>query len=147
MQICSKPQIEAKKERPGKQSVRISRSTVQKLLESNKNNGKDGNGQNLHEIGTPDPCMNVIEKCPSTISSYVGGFLMPHKTGQSSCSAARHHHKQQLDQMRENMKKLDDKQINQISNFAHHLKAIHEVSLIYDHDNQALASTVNSLAC
>lgn len=77
MPICCKPEVQIK-ERPGKQSVKISKSNVIKLLDSNNNDAKD------HDEQSDSPKsgqLAVVGKCPSTISSYVGGFLATQKNG------------------------------------------------------------------
>jgi hypothetical protein len=61
-------------ERPGKQSVKLSKSNALKLLESSKNVQK-------HPESPESGDLNVVGKCPSTISSYVGGFLVTAKNG------------------------------------------------------------------
>lgn len=86
--------------RNGKQSVRVTRSRTKLVVDDN----------------TPTPKQNFIEKCPSTVSSYVGGFLAP----QNVLSAEIKHNsaKQHLNDMANNLKNLDPAQIEKITGFA-----------------------------
>ena len=64
---------------------------------------------------TPTPKQKALDKSPSTISSYVGGFLVPQnlKLEKKQNSA-----KQHLKEMSNNLLNLDADQIEKITGFA-----------------------------
>jgi hypothetical protein len=61
--------------------------------------------EHLNNVKTPDIGLKK-EVCPSSISSYVGGFLAPENIQRGASSFE--NKKQQIDQMREKVDKLDD---------------------------------------
>lgn len=63
-------------------------------------------------------------KSPSTVSSYVGGFLAPqvHKPAHKQNSV-----KQHITDMNNNLKNLDQEQIEKITGFAQQVKAIKHI--------------------
>ena len=71
-----------------------------------------------------------MDKCPSTVSSYVGGFLAP----QNDKSADRRQNsaKQHITEMANNLKNLDPAQIEKITGFAQQVKAIRHIKQIYN---------------
>ena len=73
---------------------------------------------------TPTPKQRALDKSPSTISSYVGGFLVPQnlKIERKQNSA-----KQHLKEMNNGLLNLDQDQIEKITGFAQQVKAVKHI--------------------
>lgn len=84
--------------RNGKQSVRIDRSKS-RLVEKNGHSAKSKN----EPMQTPN-VKKLVEKSPSTVSSYVGGFLVPQNVRNT---VGRDSTLKQVDQLNSDVKKLD----------------------------------------